>query len=168
VDDDSSLFALIGVKAIVEKCADKDGTKLIRYQLNYGLLCFICLIAGCSKHPDYSVPLPNGYQLVRTNAPSIFIFRPYSANGLVVEDSCVVPPKIVMLNVSGDIVFGRTEKSPDADRWGPGPPGFFILDTKNHKVELGLDEQTWLSSLKAIGISGKPSLKKPSRNFKWE
>jgi len=114
---------------------------------------------------DYSVPLPNGYELVRTNAPSIFIFRPYRVEGIVVKNSAVVPPKITALGVFDDIVFGKTEDSPEADDWGPASPGFFILDTKNHKVQLGLDKGEWLESLQKEGVTEEPSLEKPSRNF---
>jgi len=136
-------------------------SKLIKYVSLFFFISISCPIAFCSGWNDYSAQLPNGYELVRTNAPSIFIFRPYSANGMVVENSCVVPPKIVGLDVYGHIVFGETEDSPGADDWGPGAPGFFILDTKNHKVQLGLDKDAWLSSLKAFGVSKKPSLRSP-------
>jgi hypothetical protein len=123
------------------------------------------LVSG-SGWNDYSVLLPNGYKLVRTNDLSIFIFRPHLAEGTVVEKAAVVPPKIVALNISDDIVFGRTEDAPGADDWGRATPGFFILDTKNHKIQLGLDKDKWLVSLRALGINEEPTLEKPSKHFK--
>ncbi|MHC4132073.1 MAG: hypothetical protein ACYSSP_13090 [Planctomycetota bacterium] len=115
---------------------------------------------------DYAIHLVNGYELVRTNAPSVFIYRPYSADN-VVERSCEVPPKIVGINIYGDIVFGKTEYAPDADDRGQteAGAGFFILDTKNHQVQLGLDKDAWLISLKELGMSKEPSLNKPSRFY---
>lgn len=131
--------------------------------LAFFMICIISQTGLCSGWNDYAIRLPNGYRLVRTNAPSIFIFRPEKPNDSGSEKSCTVPPKIIRLNVYEDIVFGETEYSPNADDWGRGVSGFFILDTKNHKVRLGLDRDTWLNSLKEFGVSIDPVLRKPSR-----
>jgi len=136
--------------------------KLSKYTSIFFIICINCQTAVGSGWCDYSTRLPNGYELNRTNAPSIFIFHPTPVVG---ADSCVVPPKIVALNVYGSTIVGKTEHSPDADDWGPAAPGYFILDTKNHKVQLGLDKDTWLNTLKSIGITEVPSLKKPSPFF---
>ncbi|MEA3396260.1 MAG: hypothetical protein U9R05_02230, partial [Chloroflexota bacterium] len=58
------------------------------YALTSLFFVFGALLDGCS---DYAKPLPNGYELNRTNASTIFIFTPE-------EDylrEIIVPPKIV-------------------------------------------------------------------------
>lgn len=115
------------------------------------------------------MPLPNGYRLVRTNAVSIFVFPPESAHHSVFDGDWAVPAKIVGIQVSGDIVYGKTVSSPDADpgrhHTRTGPAGFFILDTATHTVQLGLNEDAWRATLRARGITDL-NLKKPSRFFK--
>jgi len=104
---------------------------------------------------DYSTNLVGGYELLRTNACSIMIYRDGSG--------FVVPPKVVGLNVRGDIVFGKVEDSPCADF--SSVPGFFVLNTKSGVVRTGLDKRSWLSVLKGHGITKEPPLREPSRFF---
>lgn len=136
-------------------------SKLIKYVSILFFISITCPTAFCSGWNDYDTPLLNGYNLVRTNASTIFINQPKSIHYPVYKEHAV-PPKIVGLNVQNNIVYGKVEYSPTADFGISGPPGFFILDTKNHKVQLGLDKDAWLSSLKAFGISKEPSLRSPS------
>jgi hypothetical protein len=124
------------------------------------ILFSMILISGCGGCTDYSVNLPNGYQLVCTNAPSVYIFHettPYG--GFKFPD---VPPKIVRLNDIHGIVFGLVEVSPDSDFGSTKAPGYFILDTEKRKVWLGLSETKWLQILKDYGIAEKPLLVRPS------
>jgi len=108
---------------------------------------------------DYDTELRRGYRLVRTNAEEITIYRE--------NTGFVVPPRIVALNIHGDIIFGEAERPrkqllPD---WSV--PGFFILNTKTESVQIGLDEQAWLNALKPLGFTEPPLLRKPSRFFMW-
>jgi len=104
---------------------------------------------------DYDTELCGGYRLVRNNADDINIFKD--------GPGFVIPPKVAALNVQARIIFGRVERSPDADL--ASVPGFFILNTETDSVQTGLDEQTWLTSLRALGVSKDPALKRPSRFF---
>lgn len=123
------------------------------------IVCFLAIpvqFVVATGWNDYNIKVRRGYRLVRTNADSIMIYRQ--------DYRFVVPPKIVGLNVHGDIIFGKVESSPDADL--PSVPGFFVLNTKkSQSVRIGLDKHTWLSLLKGYGISEEPALKKPSRFF---
>lgn len=134
--------------------------------INITTLCICLSSLGCNGCSDYSVELPNGYLLARTNPDTIIIMAPSSLNVKVYKENLAVPTKIVGLGIQGDIVFGKNEKSPDADVRISGPEGYFILDTKNHKVQLGLDKKNWLSQLNSFGIKQEPDLKKPSKSFK--
>lgn len=106
---------------------------------------------------DYDIELRRGYKLVRTNSPTIAIYRKDSGD--------VVPPKIVGLNICRDIILGKAESSPLATV--PSVPGFFILDTKTGSVQIGLDEQVWLNTLRSLGFAEPPPLREPSRFFMW-
>ena len=106
---------------------------------------------------DYEVDLGAGYKLLRTNSPTITISR---KNG-----ACVVPPKIVGLNIRKDIILGKAESSPLADV--PSVPGFFIVNMMTGSVQIGLDEQAWLNALRPLGFTKPPPLRRPSRFFMW-
>ncbi len=106
---------------------------------------------GCS---DYAKPLPNGYELNRTNASTILIFTPE-------EDyprEIIVPPKIVSWGRVKDVVFGEVVDSPNSSVSEDSVPGYFILDTQNGVVLLGLSEEEWLKELKSLGIE-EPKVK---------
>jgi hypothetical protein len=106
---------------------------------------------------DYDIELRSGYRLVRTNSPTIAIYRKDSGD--------VVPPKIVGLNIRKDIILGKAESSPLADV--ASVPGFFIVNMTTGSVQVGLDEQAWLNALRALGFAKPPSLREPSRFFMW-
>ena len=106
---------------------------------------------------DYEVDLGAGYKLLRTNSPTITISQK--------DGACVVPPKIVGLNIRKDIILGKAESSPLADF--SSVPGFFIINMKTGSVQSGLDEQAWLNALRSMGFTEPPPLRRPSRFFMW-
>lgn len=106
---------------------------------------------------DYEVDLGAGYKLLRTNSPTITISQK--------DGACVVPPKIVGLNIRKDIILGKAESSPLATV--PSVAGFFIINMTTGSVQVGLDEQAWLSTLRSMGFTRPPSLREPSRFFMW-
>ena len=116
---------------------------------------YVFLLLGVTACGDYSVSLPNGYTLVSVYSGAILINHPHE--GIAVEAN------IVGYQVIGDLVVGHSieaELLPEKDL---SKPGYFILDTRTHKVIQALDRTTWLSNLKRLGISEVPALKKPSR-----
>jgi hypothetical protein len=127
------------------------------------LTCLIgslaALLGGCNGCSDYSVGLPNGYRLARNSAESTDIFKSST------RIEATVPPNIIELNVQGDLVFGQAVHSPMASR--KSVAGYFILDTKHERAQVGLTKEKWLAELKKFGISEEPKLKKPSRRFSW-
>jgi hypothetical protein len=106
---------------------------------------------------DYDTELCRGYRLVRTDADNVMIFRD--------QTGVVITPRLVGLNIYGHVILGEVEKCPRADL--ASVPGFFILDTETGSVQIGLDEQTWLKTLRAMGVGEPPPLKEPSRFFMW-
>jgi hypothetical protein len=121
-------------------------------------LCFLIIPLHsifASGWNDYGVELGAGYELLRTNSPTITIFKKNSG--------FVVPPKIVGLNIRKDIIVGKAEISSFADL--PSVPGFFIVNMTTGSVQIGLDEQAWLNALRPLGFAKPPSLLKPSRFF---
>jgi len=123
-------------------------------------LCFLVIPVHCvlaTGWNDYEVDLGAGYKLLRTNSLTITISQK--------DGACVVPPKIVGLNIRKDIILGKAESSPLATV--PSVPGFFILNTKTGSVQVGLDEQAWLNALRPLGFTKPPRLRRPSRFFMW-
>lgn len=110
---------------------------------------------------DYALQLPNGYELIRTNASTLMIWTPQGA-----DRQCVVPPKITKVGGSGDVVFGYVQKDPAADAGYEQVEGFFILNTKSGEVSTGLAKGEWLRALATHAIREDPRLQKPSRWFK--
>ncbi len=119
------------------------------------MLVLIVLIGGLLGCGDYSIRLPGGYSLVRVYAGAVLIHHP--------EKGIVVNAHIDGYKVHGELVIGHVlsaELPPEKDY---SKPGYFILNTKTHEVKEGLDKQTWLNSLRTIGIASEPRLSKPSR-----
>ncbi len=126
------------------------------------------LLPGC--HPDYDVDLPNGYLLVRSNSYDIAIFGP---KGLGLHR--VIPPLIVSIGVKDEFVFGivadpsepsfqeKTERAIAERAIREKARGYFLLNTKTHKVQVGLTKEAWLAALEKNGLQGEPKMRKPSR-----
>ena len=105
---------------------------------------------------DYEAQLPNGYHLVRTNSPTVFIWSPKG-----ISTAMVVPPKIVEIGVHEALVAGRVEYSPDSDVPMEHAAGYFILDTSNGEVDIGLSEEEFEKKLKERGLADPPKLVRP-------
>jgi hypothetical protein len=111
---------------------------------------------------DYSVQLPNGYELIRTNASTVMIWSPRG-----MDRHCVVPPKIVLIGRKGHLVFGLVERDPASDPGYDPTEGFFVLNTENGAASLGLTKDEWVVSLRKLGVPDEPLLRRPSRSLDW-
>lgn len=97
------------------------------------LILFLLMpfISACG---DYSIVLPNSYQLVRITGYEVAIVD--STRHFVVE------PNIDKYAVSGNFVIGHVSL-PEHGRPTDSVPGYFILDTSNKSVKLGLTKEQW-------------------------
>lgn len=112
----------------------------------------LILLCGCS---DYSIQLPNGYCLVRSNDEDMTI-----ANSVSVV---VISPKIVGYEVCQHLVVGRVVLNDiKSEEYGDSKPGFFILNTKNGDLAQGLSEEAWVVLLKQNGVNRHLELKRPT------
>lgn len=130
------------------------------------------LFLGCFIQGDYQINLPNGYLLVRSNSYDISIFGPEESS-----HTRVIPPLIVAVGVSEDLVFGKVEDSHDPwlldnDQLARDEKaeqekawGYFLLNTKTHDVQISLTKEAWLVVLRDNGIQSEPQITKPSRSF---
>ena len=107
---------------------------------------------------DYSIRLPGGYSLVRVYSGAVLIAGDHT-RGVVID------PNVEGYAVLGDLVVGRvnTPGNLTDEDMSASVPGYFILNTKAHTVRKGLVRQTWLDSLKELGITAEPRLSNPSR-----
>lgn len=90
-------------------------------------LTMIFNITACG---DYSVRLPNNYELIRVYAGAVLIGAP--------EGGVRIEANIDGYKVLGDLVVGHVtvaEHSPEKEM---SKPGYFILNTKTHEVRQGL------------------------------
>ncbi len=119
----------------------------------YSVGCILLMNILASGWNDYDIHLVKGYRLVRTNASTVVIFEE--------KEGFVVPPKITGLSIKGDLIFGLCEPSKNPDI--PYVPGYFLLDTQESVVKIGLTKAEWLNELKKYNISKAPPLRQPSR-----
>lgn len=115
----------------------------------------LTMVFSMSACGDYSVRLPNNYELIRVYAGAVLIGAP--------EGGVRIEANIDGYKVLGDLVVGHVtvaEQSPEKEM---SKPGYFIVNTKTHEVKQGLDKKAWLDALKAQGVNSEPSLGKPSR-----
>lgn len=112
-------------------------------------------IFSMSACGDYSVRLPNNYQLVSVYAGAVLIGAP--------EGGTRIEANIDGYKVLGDLVVGHVTAAEHSPEKEMSKPGYFILNTKTHEAEQGLDKKAWLNALQVQGICGEPSLGKPSR-----
>lgn len=123
---------------------------------------FLLLLCGCFLHPDYSIALPNGYELARIwkGAHTIANERNFLVVGLSIQKYAVVDSV-----VTGYVSDENMADVPEALR---GKVGYFVLDTATGNLEDGLSEDKWRETLKSHGIMSPPPLKAPSRkDAKW-
>ena len=123
------------------------------------VLLLAVLAGGLSGCGDYGIRLPGGYSLDRIYAGAVLISHP--------EKGIVITAHIDRYTVRDKLVIGHVspaELPPESDY---SRPGFFLLNTETHEVKQGLDKQTWLDSLREVGITHEPNLIKPSRFAAW-
>jgi hypothetical protein len=107
---------------------------------------------------DYEGDLVNGYKIVKTSGISYVITYPSSSVSVHTEN-------ITGINVKGDFIFGRIDPlKPELQRLviNKRNPGYFIVNTKTHSYQLGLEKKEWLDELKKVGIDREPVLRRPS------
>lgn len=103
--------------------------------------------------------LPGGYEIFFAND---------SEAGLVKEGvnfgAIVAGPHVVELGNSGKVIFGRIDPKKGLPPHPDHAPGFFVIDSATDTTKTGLDRETWLAALEALGVE-KPRLFPPER--KW-
>jgi hypothetical protein len=103
-------------------------------------------------------PLPNGYA----------VFFASGSEAALVKDgvnynACIAGPHVAALGSSGRYIFGRIEPKPDIPPHPDHAPGFFLIDAATDAVTTGLDRDTWLAELNAVGIDA-PRLDPPEHS----
>ncbi len=115
---------------------------------------------------DYVTNLPNGYRLVNTHSGCVWISPPPESLELG-HYSNGVPAEIVAITIQGDLVVGETRYNQNEPRI-TAESGYFILDTKDHKVWTSLSQERFTELLLKYEIKSD-TLKfiKPNRYVKW-
>lgn len=112
----------------------------------------VMLLQACG---DYSIRLPGNYRLTRIYPGALLINHP--------DRGIIVDANVDSYKVIGDYVVGHVSAADVPPEKGYSKPGYFIVDTKEHRTRQGLDKATWLSELRRLGINEEPMLEKPSR-----
>jgi hypothetical protein len=63
-------------------------------------------------------------------------------------------------------IYGYVENDPAADRGYEQAEGFFVLNTKDGAVSVGLKKDEWPAALRKHGIGEEPGVERPSRSFR--
>jgi hypothetical protein len=125
----------------------------MRALFNAVVIATAFLLHACSG--DFSVALPGGYELTRVHAGAVVLNHP--------DKGVVIDANIDGYKIVGDIVAGHVviaERAPDN---AYSKPGYFLVNTKTHEVIQGMDKARWLASLRKMGVTEEPQLRKPSR-----
>lgn len=107
----------------------------------------IALLTACG---DYSIKLPNGYELTRISGSKYVISNS--------EKLILLGASVDKYYISGAYVIGSVSHSDDA----PGTR-FFTLDTERNRVIGDLPKHLWQKELTKIGVQGELKLKRPNR-----
>ena len=99
--------------------------------------------------------LPNGYEIFFANRSEAAIVKEGVNFG-----ACIAGPHVRELGHSGNHIFGRIDPKEDLPPHPDHAPGFFLIDSATDKATTGLDWETWLAELKAVGIEA-PQLRDP-------
>lgn len=120
-------------------------------------LVLVLILWGCS-HPDYAIPLPHGYELVRGNDVDIFIS---GAGPSVVVHGTITGYAVI----AHRFVVGREDTAKMREKNGDSPlvgkGGWFILDTEARTVQTELTETDWKEKVSALAGGKIPELKVP-------
>lgn len=120
-----------------------------------GLVLVLTVAFGVSACSDYSIRLPNDYELIRIYAGAVLIGAP--------EGGARVEANIDGYTVIGELVVGHVTAAEHSPEKEMSKPGYFILNTESHEVKQGLSKEDWFDAIKGLGITREPSLGKPSR-----
>jgi hypothetical protein len=74
---------------------------------------------------------------------------------------CVVPPNITGIALVQELVVGTVASEPRSDLGPTKCAGFFVLDTRDESLSLGLTKREWLGQLGKLGIEREPTLRTP-------
>jgi hypothetical protein len=104
-----------------------------------GALAVVCCYTTFSVREDFIKPLPRGYELVRTNADTVFIQRPSSR-----ETEITIPARIdsVALVPGAELIVGVGVPSADQHVGGKAS-GYFLLDTRSGFKVTHLSYEQW-------------------------
>ena len=120
-------------------------------------MVLFALLYGCS-HPDYSVALPQGYELVRGNDVDIFITS--AAHSIVIDGTIVRYAVVVNRYVVGQ--QDTTEvKRKEPKGFSVGKGGWFLLDTQTRTVQTELSESDWKEKVIQLSAGKIPELTVP-------
>lgn len=119
-------------------------------------VAFLVIAATAVGCGDYAVRLPGGYELTRVYAGAVLIARP-DHEGLAVNAN------IDRYAVVGHLVVGHVSLAKHEFERSLSKPGYFVLDTNNGDVKVGMDLESWRLELREMGVSPEPPLAEPSR-----
>jgi hypothetical protein len=121
------------------------------------LLAFVLVtvIGAMSCGAEYPVELPGSYQLDQVHSGAVAITHP--ATGIVIYAS------VDGYAVVGSVIVGHVSQAKRDPEREFSRPGYFIIDTRTNDAKQGLDKNSWLESLRSLGVMSEPKLHKPSR-----
>ena len=117
--------------------------------LAFTVLCMSFAIVSCGEKGD---PLPGGYFIFIASGSEMFLNEP-KYGGSIPE----LGTDLEQIGNHNEFIYGRS----GADRGAT--PGYFLLNSENGSIKIGLAEKDWLTELTAMGIPTPPELVSPGR-----
>jgi len=104
---------------------------------------------------DYGIRLPGEYELVHF----------YSGGNAIVEglSDIVVGMNVDRYDVVDYLVVGHVSAQTVSYAPEPEVPGYFIVDTKNGKIDKGMTRGEYTAALRDHGIANSPKLKRGNK-----
>lgn len=117
--------------------------------LAFNVLCISFAMVSCGEKGD---PLPGGYYVFIASNSEMFLNEP-RYGGSIPE----LGTDLEQIGNHNEFIYGRS----GADRGAT--PGYFLLNSTNGSITVGLAENDWLNELATIGIPVPPELVSPGR-----
>ena len=114
---------------------------------------------------DFGVWLPNGYLLCRTSWENCSIRGRERRMAIGLPPGDDVPPNIREVAMQDEVVFGRATISKSIVQ-NHSVAGYFILDTRSGKAQIGLSERRWREILHDTYGIDNPKLQSRWRFFR--
>lgn len=124
-------------------------------------ICISTFLVGCAGAEDYSIKLPNKYDIVRSSTENIFIAKETGSDSW---GETIIPPKIIQIAYDKKFIIGKSVGLKSSKTNLSEVPDYsnlyyWILDMEIEKKYGPFNEKDFISKKEELKISEKVVLK---------